>query len=243
MILSDLHANLEALEAALADADGRYDQILCCGDVVGYGADPNAVTEWVTGHVPTVVRGNHDKAAIGMADLEDFNPVARASAYWTQEELTASNLDYIRHLPQGPVPVDGFQLVHGSPLDEDEYVVTPTDAWMVAPYVDVPVTFFGHTHLQGGFLLHRNGVRRLPVGPNGPAHYSVTLEPDQNYLVNPGSIGQPRDGDPRAAYLIYDPETRVVDFYRVGYDIPAAQRKIVEAGLPDRLALRLQYGQ
>lgn len=247
LILSDLHANWEALEAVLGHADGHYDRILCCGDIVGYGADPNAVTEWVRQQVPIVVRGNHDKAAVGLADLEEFNPAARASALWTQQALSPENLAYLRDLPRGPVALDGmqeeFHMVHGSPLDEDEYVVGTGDAWLVAPYLDVSIVFFGHTHLQGGFVCHRNGIRKIGVHSIEHMGHVLELEPDTNYLLNPGSVGQPRDGDPRAAYLIYQQEGRLIEYYRVTYDIPKAQRKIIDAGLPDKLAYRLDFGQ
>jgi len=147
LILSDIHANWEGLQAVLEHARGKYDQVLCCGDLIGYGADPNPVTEWVRAHVITVVRGNHDKAAAGLDDLEWFNPVARAAAVWTQQELTADNADYIRNLPKGPLMLDGFEVVHGSPLDEDEYMLAAADAGLAFGYLDTALTFFGHTHV------------------------------------------------------------------------------------------------
>ena len=242
LILSDIHGNWEALEAVLADAESEYDRIVCCGDVVGYGADPDAVTEWVRENVAHIVRGNHDKACAGLEDLEWFNPVARLSAVWTQQTMKASNIDYLRDLPRGPERVDGFQILHGSPVDEDEYVVSEQDAAQIAPYLDSSASFFGHTHLQGGFLCHRNGVMRLTrVGADSEAE-SFELEQDLNYLINPGSVGQPRDGDPRAAYAVYEPGLRLVTLCRAPYDIAAAQKKILEAGLPELLALRLSVG-
>ena len=161
LILSDIHGNWEALQAVLARARSEYDSILCCGDLVGYGADPDAVTEWVRDNVASVVRGNHDKAAAGLEDLEWFNPVAKQSALWTQAAMKPENLAYLRDLTKGPEQVNGFQILHGSPLDEDEYVVTEHDVAQLAPYLDSEVSFFGHTHLQGGFLCHRNGVDDL----------------------------------------------------------------------------------
>ncbi|MBZ5612136.1 MAG: metallophosphatase family protein [Acidobacteriia bacterium] len=242
LILSDLHANWEALQSVLQHARSTYDHILCCGDVVGYGADPDAVTEWVRSNVAGIVRGNHDKACAGLDDLEWFNPVARVSAVWTQQVMKPENLDYLRDLAQGPEQVNGFEILHGSPLDEDEYLVSAMDAAQAAPYLASPVSFFGHTHLQGGFLCHRNGVRRLPnIGPDSDSE-TLELEPDVNYLVNPGSVGQPRDGDPRAAYAVYQPGERLVTFRRTAYDVAAAQKKILAAGLPDLLALRLEAG-
>lgn len=242
LILSDIHANWEALEAVLAHAASGYDRILCCGDVVGYGADPDAVTEWVRDNVAHAVRGNHDKACAGLEDLEWFNPVARLSALWTMEIMDQGNLAYLRDLARGPEQIDGFQILHGSPLDEDEYVVSEQDVSQIAPYLDSATSFFGHTHLQGGFLCHRNGVKRLAGVPAGADAETFELEPDTSYLINPGSVGQPRDGDPRSAYAVYEPEARLVTLRRVEYNIVAAQKKILEAGLPELLAFRLNAG-
>ncbi len=242
LILSDLHANWEALQAVLADAPREYDHILCCGDVVGYGADPDQVTEWVRGHVANIVRGNHDKACAGLEDLEWFNPVARQAALWTQDNIKPDNLAYLRDLGKGPERVDGFEILHGSPLDEDEYLFSEEEVAQISPYVDAPVNFFGHTHVQGGFLCHRNGVKRLRSVERGSDDAVLELENDVRYLVNPGSVGQPRDGDPRAAYAVYDPDAKLITFRRVAYDVGSAQKKIVEAGLPELLALRLAAG-
>jgi len=242
LILSDIHANWEALEAVLAHAKGRYDRIVCCGDLVGYGADPNAVTEWVRDNVSDVVRGNHDKACAGLEDLEWFNPIARQSALWTQQVTSPENMEYLRELARGPERVNGFQILHGSPLDEDEYVVSEREVAQIAPYLDVQTSFFGHTHLQGGFLCHRNGIKRLRKPDALSEFVEIELEPDVNYLINPGSVGQPRDGDRRAAYAIYEPEALLATHHRVNYDIAAAQKKILDAGLPDMLALRLNAG-
>ncbi len=242
LILSDLHANREALEAVLARAESAYDRIVCCGDVVGYGADPDAVTEWTRQNVAHVVRGNHDKACAGLEDLEWFNPVARVSALWTQQVIQQDNRAYLRELAKGPESIDGFEILHGSPLDEDEYVVSERDVSGIAPYLDSAIAFFGHTHLQGGFLCHPNGVMRMRKMPASSEEETFELEPDVHYLINPGSVGQPRDGDPRAAYALYDSESRLVTLCRTEYDIPAAQRKILEAGLPEQLAMRLNAG-
>jgi predicted phosphodiesterase len=242
LILSDIHSNWEALEAVLRDAEGDYDQVLCCGDLVGYGADPNRVVDWARERAKLVVRGNHDKGCTGLDDLEWFNPVARAAATWTGQRLTPDNLNYLRNLPKGPTEMDSFQILHGSPLDEDDYLVSNFAIGQVTPYLDRQVSFFGHTHLQGGFLCHRNGVKRLPRPEGEESRKVVELEHDMLYLVNPGSVGQPRDGDPRAGYVIYDPDTRLVEFRRVPYDVRAAQAKIREAGLSELLADRLEFG-
>jgi len=242
LILSDIHANWEALGAVLASARAAYDRIVCCGDLVGYGADPDAVVKWVRGNVSSVIRGNHDKACAGLEDLEWFNPVARVSALWTQTVVQPENIEYLRGLPQGPERVNGFQILHGSPLDEDEYVLSERDVAQVAPYLDCDVSFFGHTHVQGAFLCHRNGVKRLSATDAGNGQEILELEKDANYLINPGSVGQPRDGDRRAAYAIYEPATRLVSLRRTEYDVASAQKKIIDAGLPELLALRLSAG-
>ncbi len=242
LILSDLHANWEALQAVLDDVRREFDRILCCGDVVGYGADPDPVTEWVRSNVASIVRGNHDKACAGLDDLEWFNPVARQSAVWTQAAMKPENLGYLRDLARGPERVHDFEILHGSPLDEDEYLITGMDAAQAAPYLEAPVSFFGHTHVQGGFLCHRNGVKRLAGIRADSDRETLELEPDVYYLINPGSVGQPRDGDPRAAYAVYEPEQRLVTYRRVAYDVASAQKKIRAAGLPDLLALRLEAG-
>ena len=242
LIVSDLHANWEALQAVLAQARSSYDRIVCCGDLVGYGADPDAVTEWVHENVAVTIRGNHDKAVAGLEDLEWFNPIARESVLWTQSKMKPENLDYLRGLAKGPDQVDGFQMVHGSPADEDEYIVTPREVAQIAPYLQADVAFFGHTHLQGGFLCHRNGVKRLRTVSEDSPTETYELENDSVYYINAGSVGQPRDGDPRAAYAIYEPESKLVTLRRVEYDVSAAQRKIVQAGLPEVLAVRLSAG-
>lgn len=242
LIVSDIHGNWEALEAVLDHAKDKYDRVLCLGDVVGYGADPDAVTEWVRENAAFTIRGNHDKACAGLDDLEWFNPVARISALWTMASAKPQNLEWLGKLPKGPLQVDGFQIFHGSPLDEDEYLISDQDASQVAPYLDSAVYFFGHTHLQGGFLCHRNGTKRLAKPGAWSEDYVLELDPDSHYLINAGSVGQPRDNDPRAAYVLYEPDMGAVTYCRAPYDIPAAQRKIIAAGLPDILAKRLEVG-
>ena len=243
LIVSDLHANWQALQAVVREAAGGYDQALCCGDLVGYGADPNPVVDWVRANCAVVVRGNHDKVSTGQEDLEWFNPVARASALWTQQNLTPANVEYIRGLPKGPVPVDGFQMLHGSPYDEDEYVMAAGEAGQAFGYLESRLAFFGHTHIQGGFIWNRSRVETIPATSARSRRQQMEVEPECGYLVNPGAVGQPRDGDPRAAYALYDSGTRVVAYCRVPYDVAAAQKKILEAGLRPILADRLRLGR
>jgi predicted phosphodiesterase len=243
LVLTDIHANWEALDAVVGEAAGGYDQILCCGDLVGYGADPNLVVEWVRERCAAVVRGNHDKACTGLDDLEWFNPIARDAALWTMRALTRENADYARTLPRGPVPVNGFQLVHGSSADEDEYVLAPGEAETAFCYMETRVEFFGHTHVQGGFVWNHSRVEILPRVAPRRLDLPLEIDPACAYMINPGSVGQPRDGDPRAAYAMYDSDTGIVTYRRTGYDMAKAQKKIRDAGLPPILADRLAAGR
>ena len=235
LILSDIHANFEALEAVLSDAGGLFETIVNCGDIVGYGPDPNEVVQVCRERGAVVVRGNHDRAVAGLTDLEWFNPVARTSVQWTAAQLQPEHAAWLGALPQGPVEFNGFTLVHGAPHDEDEYMVDSIDVRYAAESLSSGLTFFGHTHLQGAFELHRNGIRTLE-------HTDFVAEETSSFVINPGSVGQPRDGDPRAAYALDDTESRVVELRRVDYDLDKVYRRIVRAGLPEVLALRLYRG-
>lgn len=243
LIVSDIHANLEALEAVLYSTRGRYEKVICCGDLVGYGADPGAVLDWVRAHAACVVRGNHDKACAGSEDLEWFNPAARRSVTWTTDTLTQEQLAYLRGLPKGPLEIDGFQVLHGAPLDEDEYLLEPNTAQHHATALTGTLAFFGHTHLQGGFRCHRNGARPIPQMSTTETEYVLELQHDEQFLINPGSVGQPRDHDWRAAYCLYSPQEKIVTYRRVPYDVAKAQEKIRREGLPEMLAERLAVGR
>jgi predicted phosphodiesterase len=248
LLLSDIHSNLEALEACLAAAP-TYDVVVNLGDIVGYGASPNAVIERSRALGNIFVRGNHDKAASGAMDLKDFNPVAGLAALWTRDQLSPENLKWLRDLPQGPVHINGLtgvQFVHGSPVDEDEYVVTLRDAIEPLLVSGAPLTFFGHTHLQGSFSTNNVASDYLrpqynTVGQSETAEFP--LKENMRYLINPGSVGQPRDGDWRAAFAVFDSDSRVVTFCRVPYDLKHAQERILAANLPQRLATRLAAGR
>lgn len=244
LVLSDIHSNLEALEACLAAAPA-YDHIVNLGDIVGYGASPNEVVARSRELGKLFVRGNHDKAAVGLLELRDFNPVAGLAALWTREQLTAENADWLRSLPSGPVKIDGLpdvQFVHGSPHDEDEYIVSEEDAMLALEDVEVSVTFLGHTHLQGGFS-GDSSFRPQYTTIGQKEVCDLKLEDGTRYLINPGSVGQPRDGDWRAGFAVFDSETRTVSFCRVPYDVRKAQERIVAANLPPRLASRLTAGK
>jgi diadenosine tetraphosphatase ApaH/serine/threonine PP2A family protein phosphatase len=243
LIVSDIHANWEALEAVIQATAGTYDAIAAGGDFVGYGADANLVVDWARECTNPAIRGNHDKAAAGLIDLEWFNLPAQISARWTHDELTPENLEWIRRLPQGPAETPHFDIIHGSPVDEDEYLITREEIASVAAALRKKLTFFGHTHLQGAYLCHRNGVMDLGAVRKAEETRTIELEPDSFYMINPGSVGQPRDGDPRAAYAVYEPEQLLVTLHRVPYDIEQAQAKIRKSGLPDVLADRLSFGR
>jgi len=243
LILSDLHSNREALEAVLEEASGHYDRIVCCGDLAGYGADPNLVIDWARDNLHAVIRGNHDRACAGLEDLEWFNPTARAAALWTMAQLTEANFNYLRALPPGPLAVEDFQLIHGSPVDEDEYLISVADARNVFPYLETEVAFFGHTHLQGGYGWVNGSYQVIGRMEFFQNERRQRLHPEGLWLINPGSVGQPRDGDGRAAFALFDSETRDVLYRRVAYDYETTRRKIEAAGLPDVLGSRLALGR
>ena len=300
LLLTDIHANLEGLEACL-EAVRNPDLVVNLGDIVGYGGSPNEVSERSREIGSIFVRGNHDKACTGVSGIEEFNPIAGMAALWTRQQLTPENLEWLRALPQGPVqlesiwPADGgplpvpeardctkavaeggseagakevseaaiqvadqntasqagfnqlkVQCVHGSPLDEDEYIIVMRDAYEPLMHTDAAITFFGHTHIQGGFCNHGQDWETLR-----PVYHSkkqtewceLWVAPGTKYLINPGSVGQPRDGDWRAACALFDTKANSVTFYRVPYDVEGAQRRILEAKLPERLANRLSEGR
>lgn len=242
MILSDTHANWPALQAVLADAEGRYEQIVCCGDLVGYNPDPGAVVDWTREHCASVVRGNHDKVVGGIDNLEWFNEVAKTAARWTMSALDEAQLTYLRELPQGPLKLEAFHIWHGSARDEDEYVTTQQEAAPAFKYLEHPLAFFGHTHIQGVFFSKYRRLGMLPAVSKMENETVIALEPDTSYLINPGSVGQPRDGDPRAAYALYDSEQKAIWLRRVEYPVEATAEAIKRAKLPDVLAQRLFFG-
>lgn len=245
LVLSDIHANLEALEAALDHAAAEvYDRALVLGDLVGYGADPNAVIDRIRSLDPlAIVRGNHDKAAAGVEDAESFNLAARRAVAWTTAMLTPSHRAYLAALPQGPTVVNGdVEICHGAPSDEDDYVFEAHHAARALQDAARPICFFGHTHIQVIYQWAPDGALDVS-GPDRSSARRLSLQPDHKYLINPGSVGQPRDGDPRAAYGLLDTEARELVLFRVRYAVEEAQAKIREAGLPDVLAARLATGR
>jgi predicted phosphodiesterase len=245
LIVSDIHSNLEALIAVLEQAKGQYDRVLCCGDIVGYGPNPNEVIDMVRGLNPEIIRGNHEKAALGLVDLSLFNPLAKRAALWTQDELTPEHRQYLEQIGAGPVDVGPLTIAHGSLLDEDQYLVDLEDAIENFPLAQHPVTFFGHTHIQGGFVRFEDGRTGLlnPEIKRGAAESQLRASPQHRYLVNPGAVGQPRDYDPRAAYVIYDSDPQLVRYFRTAYAVESTQAKMVAAQLPQYLIDRLSLGR
>ena len=236
-VLSDIHSNLVALDAVLAHA-GSVDAVWQLGDVVGYGPDPDGVVARLIEVGAVGVRGNHDAAALGGPEIEWFNPEARAAAEWTRDAIDATTRAWLSALPERHA-IDQMTLVHGSPRDPiREYVASPAIALENLAVLDTAFCLHGHTHVPVAFCLDPDGDLRIAEPENGG-----TIELDgQRALINPGSVGQPRDGDPDASYLILDPDTATVTWHRVAYDIPAVQAAIRAAGLPGRLADRLAYG-
>jgi diadenosine tetraphosphatase ApaH/serine/threonine PP2A family protein phosphatase len=241
LIVSDIHANLEALEAVF-EAAGTYDHALVLGDLVGYGANPDEVIERIRA-LPsaTLIRGNHDKVATGLESVESFNHLARYAIQWTAAKLAPANRDWLAALPAGPTPIDSLvEICHGSPFDEDVYIFDDLDGRRAFNVMTRPLCLFGHTHVPAAF---RFDGEMEAVGPPRGERFALTLEEDVSYLVNCGAVGQPRDGDARAAFGLLDTESRTLTVMRVRYDVGAAQAKIIAAGLPEVLAQRLAIGR
>ncbi|PYL09904.1 MAG: metallophosphoesterase [Verrucomicrobia bacterium] len=236
-IFSDIYANLEAFEAVVADArQRRCTQFVCLGDVVGYNANPRECIERVRELGCPVVKGNHDEEATLSASSERFNELAERAIQWTRDTLTEEDKEWLRSLPLQR-QVHGFTIVHAT-LDTPGgwgYVFNNLDAVASFTYQRTAVCFFGHTHLPTVFIRDQ-GVRQERTG-------HVHIEPATKYFINAGSVGQPRDGNWRAAYCIYDVENNLVELLRVKYDLATAQEKIAKAGLPQLLAERLAMGR
>jgi diadenosine tetraphosphatase ApaH/serine/threonine PP2A family protein phosphatase len=242
LILSDIHANLPALEAVLADA-GRvgYDEALVLGDLVGYGADPGAVIDRVLALAPrAIIRGNHDKVCAGLEPAALFNDSARQSIEWTAGVLSPDHLRMLADLPAGPLRITPeLEICHGAPFDEDCYIFDERDAGRAMDAASARVCLFGHTHLPALFATADD-----PFTGTGDADgEAVGLPAEGPALINVGAVGQPRDGDPRAAYGVVDVDRGRLAMRRVEYDVAEAQRRIRRAGLPDWLAGRLAVGQ
>ena len=243
LIISDIHANLEALDAVLEHAEGLWDQSLVLGDLVGYGADPRPVIARVQALDPVaIIRGNHDKVACGIDDAREFNNVARIAAGWTAAQLSDDERDYLRALPKGPTEInDRVEICHGAPFDEDHYIFDAGDARRALIDATRALCLFGHTHLP--VVFRRVDDAYSGGTPDPDSETVVKLQRGAKYLINPGSVGQPRDGDARAGYAILDDDTQELTMVRVPYPVEEAQAKILAAGLPPSLANRLALGR
>ncbi|MFQ5458650.1 MAG: metallophosphoesterase family protein [Myxococcota bacterium] len=242
-VLSDIHSNLEALEAAKKAVERLgADRIITCGDLVGYNADPNPVVDWVREEKILAIMGNHDAAACGLEEPVHFNAYARAAALWTREALTEENCAFLQSLPTQARVGRTVLVVHGSVLERDAYLFDAASAGgefeaLRSSYDRVKIAFFGHTHYAVSFSAGPRG------GPVETHHEdAVPLARGRRYLVNPGSVGQPRDGDPRLSFVLADLGAGVVERHRVAYRAAEAAAKVRKAGLPEYLARRLEEG-
>jgi predicted phosphodiesterase len=243
LILSDIHSNLDALNAVLQFVRRkRWDRVVCLGDLVGYGANPNQVIDTLRRTRPfTAIRGNHDKVCSGIEEGEMFNRIALEAALWTRKKLTRFNLRWLRELPRGPVAIDGrFSIAHGTPVDEDAYIFGEIEALNVFRNTTDSLCFFGHSHFPVIFALWPDSITTILTRGSS---FHIRLQEGVRYLINPGSVGQPRDGNPKTCFALFDSKARAVTIYRVGYSISSAQRRIRRAGLPRPLADRLGIGR
>ncbi|MBC8506829.1 MAG: metallophosphoesterase family protein [Anaerolineales bacterium] len=239
LIISDVHANIAAFEAVLEDADS-YDLVIFLGDLVGYGPDPNECVDRMR-DLPELIAimGNHDAAVLNQLSTEAFNAEARRTVTWTQDNLTPENLDYLKELPSKALVIDDITLAHGSPRQPIwEYVLNAQTATENFFFFETSYCFVGHTHLPSIF---RMGDGRLQADLFIPIENSQ-FELRPRLILNPGSVGQPRDRDPRAAYAIYDIEKKLMEFRRAEYDVSAVQQRMRDAGLPERHINRLESG-
>jgi len=241
LVLSDIHSNSEALKAVLDDAS-PVDQVWCLGDVVGYGPDPNGCVELLRAMPHLCIAGNHDWATLGRLDLRDFNPDAREANLWNRQQLTPDNLAYLEARPEKLVE-GRFTLIHGSPRHPIwEYLIYASTAHVNFQHFDTQICFAGHTHTPMIFRLHQEDddaevCEAITPSVTGP----IPLGSDR-LIINPGSVGQPRDGDPRASYALLDTDAFTLEYRRVAYPVEKTQAQMMEHDLPLRLVLRLGYG-
>lgn len=238
-VLSDIHSNLEAFEAVLSLIDRLgVDELLCLGDVVGYNADPNACVHMLRSLAARTVMGNHDARVAGLDDTSRFNPPAAEAVAWTRSVITEENASFLRGLPAEIAEDGDFVAVHGSPGDYDAYILGPSMAAESMELVEdggFRLCFFGHTHRPVAYVERGSGVETA-------TGRRVALGGGRTCMANPGSVGQPRDGDPRASFLVYDRGEAVIEFFRVRYDVERAAAKVLAAGLPEAFASRLKGG-
>lgn len=238
LVISDIHANLAAFQAVLSDAEGAHDRIWFLGDLVGYGPEPNECAALLREHDPIALRGNHDLAALGELDMDEFNMDAQRMVRWTQEAISEETRAYLKELPE-LLAMEQFTLAHASPREPVwEYILDEAVAAANFAHFETPYCLVGHSHTALYFLETKEGKAEGYLPANGQPYQ---LE-ETRCILNPGSVGQPRDSDPRAAYALLDTEAMRWEFRRVAYPIEVTQQKMMEAGLPSRLISRLKYG-
>ncbi|MDQ6780673.1 MAG: metallophosphatase family protein [Candidatus Eremiobacteraeota bacterium] len=238
-IVSDIHANFEALQAVLKALDAAgMERLLCLGDIVGYGPNPNECCDELRRRECLAIAGNHDEAAISPERPDTFNPLAREAIEWTKHELSAANRVYLEGLPRER-ELDNFSMVHGAPVFHFDYIQSVSDAQTAFPHASLPLTFIGHTHIAEVFFQDQGGrAYHLKLGHGG----TIDIIDECRYIINPGSVGQPRDHNPQASFALYDPARRIVEIHRVEYDVAGVQRRMHQAKLPPQLAERLSIG-
>ncbi|HIP95830.1 MAG TPA: metallophosphoesterase [Anaerolineae bacterium] len=242
LVISDIHANLAAFEAVLADA-GEFDVIWCLGDMVGYGPDPNECIERLRAFPHLCIAGNHDWAVLGRVDIEDFNPDAQRASLWTRQQLTPEHRAYLESLPITLVEEEKFTLVHGSPRQPIwEYILYPSIAKPNFAHFSTRFCFVGHTHAPAISRYWRNEHNVSVCESIAVSYTNATPLGDDRLIINPGSVGQPRDGDARASYAILDTDTLTLEHHRVYYPVEITQARMDAARLPGRLITRLSYG-
>ncbi len=241
LIFSDIHSNLEAFEKFLSlKVVGSIDKFLFLGDLVGYGADPNNTISLFRSMKNTYsVRGNHDKVISSLESSSLFNPVAAFSAEWSKVKLSDDNKEFLKKMKKGPSVIDHFLTIcHGSTFDEDYYVFSVFEAVESLKFMKTSIGFFGHTHFPVIYFQRNNKLDAIPLNRDK----KIKLDPNTRYLINPGSIGQPRDKNPKSSFIVYDSEKKEIVFSRYEYNIKKTQKKIRAAGLPELLASRLESG-
>jgi len=241
LIFSDIHSNIESFNKLLLMKESKtIDKYLFLGDLVGYGADPNeTISLFRSMKNAFSIRGNHDKVIASLESSSLFNPVAAFSAEWSKVQLSDNNREFLKNLKKGPLIIDHFLTIcHGSTFDEDYYVFSVFEAIESMKFMKTSIGFFGHTHFPVIYYQRNNKVNAIPLVSNK----KIKLDPNTKYLINPGSIGQPRDKNPQASFIIYDSDKREITFSRYEYNIKKAQKKIRAAGLPELLASRLESG-
>ena len=242
LVVSDLHANGEALRAVFSRVRRKkFDCIACLGDFVGYCAEPNQVLDAMRTFRATkyYIRGNHDRFVASAEEGIGFNEAAKIAAEWTRDRLSVPNRRFLERLSLGPIDRGGFVLCHGSPEDEDEYLFNEFHAARIFESITAPIILYGHTHLPVVFSIDAKGKVR---GSAIRGETTVRLDPNRRYLINPGSVGQPRDRNPLSSFAIVDSDRRTAQFFRVPYNIAKTQAAILKAGLPIVLANRLKWG-